>query len=179
MSILSTSRTSIRIFDVNIANALNNSKAATILQQLHYWMQKKNAGIKINRIKYLYNTFKDWVQEQFLYLTDWKFKKAIALFKVRKREQHIPNPCGYFVTALKENWGSNNFSDTDSEVDRASVFRYWYNLARELGYCSGQEVKEGEQWVCLTGTWEKWSKAVERGYSINYLKKIVKRNGGK
>lgn len=355
MSILSTSPTSIRVFDVNIANALGSSEAATILQQLHYWMQKKGVGVIVDGIKYVYNTFRQWVREQFVYLTDSKFiramkilrsleivkvirhkakqwnqtnhysldyqklrewgeaenieiseladnspqddssqplemsdssfsyidtkitnkkeqqsniaaslkksalgdgsdpekvkdcsvgiaspseenkqqlepnrqntgevksltkidcivnlkwkeqikdldsagipinktltfllkshkseqvENAISLFKARKKEQYIPNPCGYFVTVLKENWANENPIDIDSEIDTASVFRYWYNLAKELGYCSGQEMKEGKQWVCISGVWEKWSHAVKRGYSIDYLKKILKRNKG-
>lgn len=114
-------------------------------------------------------------------LKSYEFKRiesAIALFKIRKREQHIPNPAGYFVKALKENWSNENYSGADSEVDRASVFRYWYDLARELGYCSGQEIRDNEQWVCLSGSWEKWSDSVDRGYSVDYLKKILKRNQG-
>jgi len=107
-------------------------------------------------------------------------ESAIALFKTRKREQHIPNPAGYFVKALKENWGNENSSVGNSaNIDRASVFRYWYELARELGYCSGQEIRDNEQWVCLSGSWEKWSDAVARGYSVDYLKKILKRNQGR
>ena len=51
-----------------------------------------------------------------------------------------------------------------------------YDLARELGYCSGQEVRDGEQWVNLSGSWERWNDTVERGYSLEYLKKIMKRN---
>jgi len=43
-----------------------------------------------------------------------------------------------------------------------------------LGYCSGQEIREGEQWVCISGSWEKWGDAVNRGYSLDYLKKIIK-----
>ena len=106
---------------------------------------------------------------------------AIAIFKVRKREGHIPNPAGYFVQALKEGWakGSNlgNEENLESGV-RASVFRYWYDLARELGYCSATEVRDGQQWVCLSGSWEKWSEACARGYSLEYLKKVLKRNRG-
>lgn len=105
-----------------------------------------------------------------------RVESAIALFKARKKEQHIPNLAGYFLTVLKENWASENIIGANSEVDCASVFRYWYDLAKELGYCSGQEMREGEQWVYVSGTWEKWSSAVERGYSLNYLKKVAKRN---
>jgi hypothetical protein len=106
-------------------------------------------------------------------------KGAIALFKSRKRDQHIPNPSGYFVAALKQGWATGQIfesSESTGEIDTAAVFRHWYDLARELGYCSGIEVKEGEQWVCISGTWEKWADAVKRGYSLEYLKKIMKRN---
>ena len=71
--------------------------------------------------------------------------------------------------------GSTNVI-SNSEEDKAAVFRHWYELARELGYCSGQEVRQGEQWVILSGCWEKWTAAMERGYSLDYLKKILKRS---
>ena len=373
MSILSTSPTSTRHFDMNIATALGDINAAVIVQQLNYWMQKEGVGIVIKGKKYIYNTFVDWVNEQFKWLSVWQFRKAmnllrsleivnviryksrqwnqtnyysldrdrlneylksesseaiemvemcatthqdeenqtldlrsskvslyepkittkertteqsgdrltnksnliaaakqnealvkeksqknnnphsvelvasiaqqnselepvnsntgeeksvlkvdcivntkweklipeldgagipinktvtsllklyprkkvenaIALVKARKREQHIPNVSGYFVSALKGDWGSKTLvargetGDRDSEIDKATVFRYWYELARELGYCSGQQVRDGEQWINLSGSWEKWSDAVKRGYSLDYLKKIIKRN---
>ena len=378
MSILSTSPTSTRHFDMNIAAALGSVNAAIIIQQLNYWMDKPGVGVMINGIKYIYNTFSDWVNEQFKWLSLWQFRKAmsllrslgivkvirykskqwnqtnyyslnrdrlieflnqqtsvtietmqlcvtppqaennqhlemkesspssiktkittkekttkqeknkhsdrltneqketaaaqqknslneqkkpqdnylhpnhltaysaqnkqqpkpldsnigketnslgvdytvnkdwqklipildsagvpinktvkdllklyprekvesaIALVKARKRENYIPNPSGYFVSALKGDWGSKtlveNKGDSDreaEEIDTAAVFRHWYELARELGYCSGQQIKDGEQWVCLSGTWEEWTGAVDRGYTLDYLKKIVKRN---
>ena len=86
------------------------------------------------------------------------------------------------MSALKGDWGSQNIVDgqsgdrQSSEVDKAAVFRHWYDLAKELGYCSGQQIREGEQWICLSGSWEKWEDAVKRGYSLEYLKKIMKRN---
>ena len=81
MSILATSPTAIRVFDVNIANALGSSEAATILQQLHYWMQKNKIGIVEEGRKYVYNTFKTWVQQQFIYLTNGKFRRAMNLLR--------------------------------------------------------------------------------------------------
>ena len=359
MSILSTSLTNTRIFDAEIAVALGDINAAVIVQQLNYWMNKDGVGTTIDGVKYVYNTFVEWVNQQFPWLSIWQFRKAmsllrslgivrvirhkakqwnqtnfytlnsdrlveflnpkratstetvelcnsspqdennqhlemrdsdislyrtksthkeeqqsriaapsskvkktkskpsedepdsvplsaspaqekentsptkhntgkgkssavieqtvnnkwkeqikdldsagipvnktlitllktyeseevenaIALFKARKREHHMDNPAGYFSEALKGNWASKSVVTADlSNVDEASIFRYWYDLARELGYCSGQETKEGEQWVCLSGSWEKWKDAVERGYSVDYLKKIIKRNGGR
>ncbi len=107
-----------------------------------------------------------------------KVEGAIALLRARKREQHIPNVAGYFVAALKQDWGSKQVvesSGAEGDIDKATVFRHWYDLARELGYCSGQEVREGSQWINLSGSWEKWEEAVKRGYSLDYLKKIIKR----
>ena len=109
-------------------------------------------------------------------------KGAIALLKQRKRETHIPNMAGYFTAALKGGWVKNSVTSnepTNSEtIDKGSMFRLWYELAKELGYCGGQEVREGEQWVLLSGNWEKWQSASDRGYSLDYLKKVMKRNKG-
>ena len=366
MSILATSPTAIRILDMNIGNALGSFEAALVLQQLHYWMEKKGVGVVINNVKFIYNSFPDWVNQQFTFFTTWKFRQAmkvlrdleivevirykskqwdqtnyyslnyerlrewaeaesieisemcattaqddenqtleveksstsykeskntnqkgtaklesdrlsdkiesfaaatskeakegeknqtgsnlhsaglnassgqkkqksgskqlnldveknkikvdyivnkelialldgagvsvnktirdllklypaekvesaIAILKERKRDQHIPNLSGYFVAALKGDWESQNLTvgeESDREVDKGAVFRHWYDLSRQLGYCSGQEIRDGEQFVCLSGSWEKWESAVERGYSLNYLKKIIKRNSG-
>ncbi|BAZ47332.1 hypothetical protein NIES4102_43780 (plasmid) [Chondrocystis sp. NIES-4102] len=115
-----------------------------------------------------------------------KVENAIALLKARKTEQHIPNSSGYFVAALKGDWGSKTLIGSElkgdrfeREIDTATIFRHWYDLARELGYCSGSEIRQGEQWICLSGAWEKWADAVKRGYSLDYLKKIIKRNQGR
>jgi hypothetical protein len=152
------------------------------------------AGIPINR------TIKDLLK---LYPRE-KVEEAIALLKVRKREKHIPNIAGYFVAAVKGDWGGKQIvesPESTGEIDTAAVFRHWYDLARELGYCSGQEVRDadgrglgghmrlkplsherpvqdGEQWVNLSGSWERWNDTVERGYSLEYLRKIMKRNRG-
>ena len=83
------------------------------------------------------------------------------------------------MSALKGDWGNKEIigsGEAEGDIDKATVFRHWYDLARELGYCSGQEIRDGEQWVCISGSWEKWKAAVERGYSLDYLKKIIKRN---
>lgn len=160
-----------------------NTDKNTNVAQVDYIVNKRwkkliplldDAGIPIN--KTITSLLKLYPKEE--------VESAIALLRVRKRDAHIPNIAGYFVAALKQDWASKNLaqeveSDRDLEIDKATVFRHWYDLARELGYCSGQEVKDGEQWICLSGTWEKWSDALGRGYSLNYLKKIVKRNGGR
>ena len=57
-------------------------------------------------------------------------ESAYALFKVRKREQHIPNRGGYFVQAVKEGWANGSTLGNEENLDsgvRISVFRYWYD----------------------------------------------------
>lgn len=81
MSILATSPTSTRHFDMNIAAALGDINAAVIVQQLNYWMQKEGVGVTIDGVKYIYNTFVDWVNSQFSWLSVWQFRKAMSLLR--------------------------------------------------------------------------------------------------
>ena len=157
----------------------------TNIAQVDYIVNKKwqeliplldSMGVPINK------TIKDLLK---LYSKE-KVESAIAIVRARKRDSYIPNPSGYFVSALKGDWGSKELVNNDRDdgnsstaIDTAAVFRHWYDLARELGYCSGSEVREGKQWICLSGTWEQWEAAVKRGYSLEYLKKIIKRNQGR
>ena len=130
-----------------------------------------SAGVHINK------TIKDLLK---MYPSE-KVEAAIALLKARKRDHHVSNLSGYFVAALKGDWTSQSLAveeSGDREVDKGAVFRHWYDLSRQLGYCSGQEVRNGEQWICLSGSWERWDSAVKRGYSLQYLKKILKLNSG-
>ena len=354
-SILSLSPTDNRCFSAEIASALEDINAAVIVQQLHYWMQKEKVGVVVDGVRWVYNSFPDWVTNQFKWLSSWQFRKsmtrlrnlgivkvirykarqwnqtnyytldydvlyeflkvrsaesietvemrdttargeeslslelrdtnisyketkntskeetakqpiqdaapfdksllrgengqenksnppqelnlctedlneestgkqkdvevdksapqveqklnkkkwkshreeldqlglqmnatvlkvikkysseevekAIALLKVRKRDKQIENPVGYFVQALKENWVGEK-SSSESQED---VFRYWYSLAKELGHVTGAEIRNEEQWVCMSGSWEKWNSVVERGYSLDYLKRVIDR----
>ena len=81
MSILATSSTSTRHFDMNVAAALGDINAAVIVQQLNYWMQKEGVGVIINGVKYVYNTFVDWVNSQFKWPSVWQFRKAMSLLR--------------------------------------------------------------------------------------------------
>lgn len=69
-----------------------------------------------------------------------KVESAIALLKARKREKHIPNLSGYFVSALKGDWGSKTLIESESkdgdrfnqEIDTAAVFRHWYDKSARV-----------------------------------------------
>ena len=81
MSILSTSPVNTRHFDMEIAEALGDINAAVIVQQLNYWMNKEGVGVIIDGIKYVYNSFPNWVQSQFRWLSVWQFRKAMNLLR--------------------------------------------------------------------------------------------------
>lgn len=353
-TILSLSPTDNRCFSAEIASALEDINAAVIIQQLHYWMGKENVGVVIDGVRWIYNTFADWITQQFKWLTSWQFRKsmtllrtlgivkvirykarqwnqtnyytldydrlfeflksrspqstetaelcvtsdrdvetqtldlrdtnislydskntiqketaeqdfvaasnkssffrgsngkedksshqgelnplkedlkqestgnkkdigvdkssaltetkiknknwfshreeldnlglqlnstvlklikeypsqeverAIAFVKIRKRDKYIENPTGYFVQALKENWGG----ETNIAANEQDKFRYWYSLAKELGHVTGSEIRDGEQWVCFTGTWSRYQNVVERGHTVDYLKTVINR----
>ena len=72
--------------------------------------------------------------------------------------------------------GLSDCHSQSEEIDKAAVFQHRYDLARELGYCSGQEIREGEQWICLSRGWEQWETVVKQGYGLDYFKKIIKKN---
>jgi len=74
VSILSTSPTNTRAFDVEIAAALGDVNAAIIVQQLNYWLNKKRVGVTVNGTKYVYNTFVEWVNQQF----PWRERQSLS-----------------------------------------------------------------------------------------------------
>jgi len=82
MSILDSSPSNNRFFSAEIAEALGDINAAVIVQQLHYWMGKESVGKTIDGVKWVYNTFNDWVVEQFRWLSVWQFRKAMNLLRL-------------------------------------------------------------------------------------------------
>ena len=66
---------------MNIAAALGDINAAVIVQQLDYWLKKEGVGVVIDGTKFIYNTFVDWVNSQFKWLSVWQFRKAMALLR--------------------------------------------------------------------------------------------------
>jgi hypothetical protein len=81
MSILSTSPVNTRHFDMEIAAALGSMEAAIILQQLHYWTEKEGVGVIVEQVKYIYNTFEQWVENQFTFLSKWQFRKGMDILR--------------------------------------------------------------------------------------------------
>jgi hypothetical protein len=105
---------------------------------------------------------------------------AIEIYKYRKRNSHIKNPSGYFVQAIKQNWAGNyrwqKENLKDEEIDENTVFRYWYEMARELGDCQKWEYRDdGVRWIDMNGVWESWYLLLERGITPEYLRRKLDR----
>jgi hypothetical protein len=66
---------------MEIASALGDINAAIIVQQLHYWMEKNKVGVIIEGVRYIYNSFYEWVNSQFKWLSVWQFRKAMSLLR--------------------------------------------------------------------------------------------------
>ena len=85
------------------------------------------------------------------------------------------------MQALKEDWAGDRakqvaLDNPQTPEDKAALFRYWFDLAKEMGHCSKSEIREdGDRWVCMSGTWEKFTAAWERGYTLEYLRKLMKK----
>ena len=80
MTILSTSSQDNRYFNAEIAAKLEDINAAVIVQQLHYWMEKK-VGVVIDGVRWIYNSFESWVRTQFKWLSVWQFRKWMSLLR--------------------------------------------------------------------------------------------------
>ncbi|MDJ0577122.1 MAG: hypothetical protein QNJ65_18420 [Xenococcaceae cyanobacterium MO_234.B1] len=65
MTILSTSSQDNRCFNAEIAAQLEDINAAVIIQQLHYWL-RKDVGVVIDGVRWVYNSFESWVRTQYL-----------------------------------------------------------------------------------------------------------------
>ncbi|MGL5832777.1 MAG: hypothetical protein ACRC1Z_06020 [Waterburya sp.] len=133
MSILSTSPTSTRHFDMNIAAALGNINAAIIIQQLHYWMEKKEVGVVVDGIKYIYNTYRDWVKTQFSWLSQWQLRQAMNLL----RSLGIVKVIRYKA----KRWNQTNYYTLDcdrlrewAKAESIEMVEMWSNTDQGEGY---------------------------------------------
>ncbi|MEL6502593.1 MAG: hypothetical protein AAFQ23_14580, partial [Cyanobacteria bacterium J06623_1] len=58
--------------------------------------------------------------------------------------------------------------------EKVKTWRVWYAYAQKLGYCSDHQMREGDRWVNMNGSWESWQAVVERGYSLEYLARKIR-----
>ena len=130
MTVLATSPTAIRVLDMNIWNALGSFEAALILQQLHYWMEKQSVGVVIEGKKFIYNSFKDWVSQQFISLTTWKFRQAMKIL----RDLEIVDVIRY----KSRQWNQTNYYSLNynklrewAEAERLEISEMWYPSHRD------------------------------------------------
>ena len=105
-----------------------------------------------------------------------KIQRSIEYIKRQKRSTYISNVAGYFVQCIKQDFGAKQEIDIRKvkEKDLPALFNQWYELAKKLGNATDKKKEFGEYWVKLSGRWEKWIDAIDRGMTIEYLKKTLK-----
>ncbi|MEO1672207.1 MAG: hypothetical protein AAFR77_15760, partial [Cyanobacteria bacterium J06631_2] len=62
----------------------------------------------------------------------------------------------------------------NQEAEEVKTWRVWYAYAQKLGYCSDHQMRQGDRWVNMNGSWESWQAVVERGYSLEYLARKIR-----
>jgi hypothetical protein len=78
----------------------------------HYWMEKKEVGVIIEGVRYIYNSFYEWVNSQFKWLSVWQFRKAMSLL----RSLEIVKVIRYKA----KQWNQTNYYT----LDRARLLEY-------------------------------------------------------
>ncbi len=116
-----------RGFDVNFALLTKNPELGTVLQQLHYWLQKETVGKVIDGVKYIYNTYKDWV-DNFPFWSEWQVRSRLN----KLRSLGIVKVIRHWATQ----WKQTNFYTIDYD-----------NLAKFLSRGTAESTENSE--MCL------------------------------
>lgn len=78
--ILKSNNQDSRFFSADIALAFGDTNAAIVIQQLHYWIEKRQ-GIVIDNIRWIHNSYKKWIEEQFKWFSTWQLRKIFGRLK--------------------------------------------------------------------------------------------------
>lgn len=90
----------------SIAVTFKSSDAALVLQQVHYWLEKKGGKV-IDGIHWIYNTYEQWM-EQFPWLTKWRLRKVFyqlrdsGILKFAQLDKHEYKQRGYYTIDYKK-----------------------------------------------------------------------------
>jgi len=121
---------SIKGFNSEIAQSLGIN-AAVIIQQLHYWNQK-GMGIVVENKRYIYNTYQEWIKEQFKWLSTYQFRvwmgklralKIVEVIQFRKKEYNRTNYYHLNYDRLYQYLGWSKAENTEATELRKSTNR--------------------------------------------------------
>ncbi len=122
----------LRIFSNSIAVGVGDLRAAMVLQQIHYFIQK-GCGVVINGKRWIHKSIRGWITDCFPFMTPWTMNQAL-LYLVE--EEYL-----YREHLFAEHRGHNFFAE-----NRTYYYALNYDKIEKLiqKYSGTEEVKNNE-----------------------------------
>lgn len=100
---------------------------------------------------------------------------AIAAFKEAIASGGIEKPGAWLKQAIEQEWKPNDSPSGKTAIQINTEFRQWFDLAKADGIVRAQqETESGFMVQDSAGQWASWESYVERGWTLEYLKKRAK-----
>lgn len=100
---------------------------------------------------------------------------AIEAFKEAMVSNNIEKPGAWLKAAIEDGWRKNEPRSCETVTGTTSEFSEWFELAKAQGVAqTRQETEEGLMIQDVTGQWMPWESLVERGWTLEYLRKRAK-----
>ncbi len=100
---------------------------------------------------------------------------AIEAFEEAKLTDYIEKPGAWIAAAIKGGWRKNEPIPCETATGATNEFSEWFELAKAQGVAQArQETEEGLMIQDTTGQWISWGSLVERGWTLEYLRKRAK-----
>ena len=90
-------------------------------------------------------------------------------------EQLLEKPGAWLKSAIENGWMPSDPLAGETVIGTKNEFSEWFELAKTEGIARArQETEEGFTIQDNTGQWVAWESFVERGWTLEYLKKRAK-----
>ncbi len=102
---------------------------------------------------------------------------AVEAFKEAIVTDNIEKPGAWLKAAIEDGWRKNEPRSCEAATGSGttSEFSEWFELAHAQGVAQArQETEEGLMIQDVTGQWMPWESLVERGWTLEYLRKRAK-----
>lgn len=100
---------------------------------------------------------------------------AIEAFKEAMVTDNIEKPGAWLKSAIEDGWRKNKPHSCEITTRTTNEFSEWFELAYQQGVAlAKQETEEDLMIQDTTGQWMPWKSFVERGWTLEYLRKRAK-----